>query len=179
VRCWGRNTEGQLGDGTNTDRPAPVPVARLADVSAIALGGHFACALVRDGTVQCWGANADGALGDGSAAPSRSTPGPVPAIQGATEITAGWRHACARLTSGVLRCWGQNTFGQIGDGTTTARATPVPVNVAGTFARVAAGRMHTCGVRGDGTMLCWGRNQEGQLGDGTTIDRLEPVAVTW
>jgi hypothetical protein len=177
--CWGRNADGELGDGTTSDRAAAAPVTGLANVAAVSVGGHFSCALLRDGTVQCWGSNADGALGDGTAVPSRPAPAPVAGITGATQISTGWRHACALLASGALRCWGQNTFGQVGDGTTTARPSPVAVEAGGKLTRVAAGRMHTCAIREDGVLLCWGRNQEAQLGDGTKSDRPEPVPVKW
>jgi tRNA A-37 threonylcarbamoyl transferase component Bud32 len=177
VRCWGRNADGELGDGTNVDRPSPAPVAGVEDAAALALGGHFTCALGRDGGARCWGSNADGELGDGTTAASRSTPAPVAGLDGVTQLSAGWRHACARLASGATRCWGLNAFGQLGDGTTTTR--PVPVPIAGAFAQIVAGHRHTCGVRDDGATLCWGRNEEGQLGDGTTQNRLEPVLVKW
>jgi len=177
VRCWGRNADGELGDDTGVDRPTPAVVPGLRNVVAVSLGGHYGCALVRDGTVRCWGSNADGELGDGTTAPSRRTPAPVAGLSEVAQISAGWRHACARLSSGVVRCWGQNTFGQIGDGTTTTR--PVPVTLAGTFTHLAAGRTHTCGTRDDGATVCWGRNELGQLGDGTTTNRLEAVPVKW
>jgi alpha-tubulin suppressor-like RCC1 family protein len=177
VRCWGRNADGDLGDGTYTDRAAAGLVAGITDATAISVGGHFTCALLRDGTVQCWGSNVDGALGDGTSLASRASPSPVASVVGATHIATGWRHACARLTTGSVLCWGQNTFGQVGDGTTTTRSTPVAVKGGDTFVSVAAGRQHTCGLRDDGTLVCWGRNQEGQLGDGTRTDRLEPTRV--
>jgi serine/threonine-protein kinase len=177
VRCWGRNAEGELGTGDHVDRATPTPVVGLEGAVGIALGGHFSCAIVRDGTARCWGSNSDGELGDGTSASSRQEPVQVAGLEGVRQIAAGWRHACARLKGGGLRCWGQNTFGQLGDGTTTNRSVPVPVD--GNFTQVFAGRMHTCALRAEGPATCWGRNEEGELGDGTTQNRLTPVPAVW
>jgi len=105
-----------------------------------------------------------------------ATPGPVAGLADVVQLATGWRHACARTSSGAVRCWGDNAFGQLGDGTTTPRA--VPVAIPGKFTAIATGRNDTCGVREDKT-LCWGRNEEGQLGDGTLTNRLEATPVRW
>ena len=82
------------------------------------------------------------------------------------------------LGDGTARCWGNNWFGQLGDGTTTERHTPVAVSGLSNAVAIAAGNYHTCAVLGDGTARCWGRNDYGQLGDGTTTERHTPVAVS-
>ncbi len=91
-------------------------------------------------------------------------------------VSAGFDHSCGVTTAGVAYCWGDNVFGQLGDGTTTNR--PMPVAVAGglSFAAVST-KGHTCGVTTAGDAYCWGQNVRAQLGDGTTTDRLTPVAV--
>ena len=91
VKCWGFNTSGQLGDGTQTQRLTPVTVAGLPGgktVSAIEGGFAYTCALFTDGTAACWGVNGNGVLGDGTAA-SRPTPAPVVGLTNAVEISAG------------------------------------------------------------------------------------------
>ena len=100
-------------------------------------------------------------------------------------ILAGSRHACALMMDGVAWCWGDNTYGQLGDGTTTRRL--VPTQVAGIGPGVAsiipggfysmASYHHTCAVKTDGSAWCWGANLRGQLGDGTTTQRLLPTPV--
>jgi serine/threonine-protein kinase len=177
VRCWGRNADGELGTGDRSDHSVPTPVTGLQGAVAVALGGHFSCAMTHDGAVWCWGSNGDGELGTGGAEPSRPTPAQVVGLDGVRQISAGWRHACARSKAVGIRCWGQNSFGQVGDGTTTNR--PIPIPVPGSFTQIAAGRMHTCGLRKEGGVACWGRNDEGQLGDATKQNRLEPAIVTW
>ncbi len=95
----------------------------------------------------------------------------------ATQLAVGDAHACARLTSGELRCWGDNERGQLGDGTTTARATPVQVVGLRDATQLTAGGSFTCARLRDATLRCWGMNGSGALGDGTTIDRLTPATV--
>lgn len=177
VMCWGINQGRQLGDGSTNSRSLPVEVAGLSGaIRTLVAGGDFSCAALQSGTVKCWGSNESGQLGNGT---TIAATGPVDVV-GLTgtvvKLTAGVRHACAQIGTGEVRCWGLNSSGQIGDGTTTSRPTATsPVQIGGPVASVGAGLEHTCVTRADGTVRCWGRNQFGQLGDGTTQSRSSPV----
>ena len=179
VWCWGFNGAGELGDGTTTDRLTPVAVSGLSNgVSAITARGGHTCALVTGAGVRCWGWNLHGQLGDGTTT-SRLTPVSVSGLSGGVAaISAGVIHSCALTTAEAVLCWGQNDYGQLGDGTTMIRLTPVAVSgLSGGVAAISAGGEHTCALTTADAVQCWGQNFYGQLGDGTTTDRLVPVYV--
>lgn len=172
LMCWGDNTHGQLGDGTEIARSVPTQIT-LADVTEIVAGGAHTCARTKDGRVRCWGDNTRGQLGD-DAMTSRSSPA-LTTVTNATHLAAGRAHTCAITEERKLWCWGDNAKGQLGDGTTTTR--PTPAAVLTEVVEVAAGAAHTCARKTDGTIVCFGDNSSGQLGDGTTTARTSPTTV--
>ncbi len=179
VVCWGANESGELGDGTSTDRGAPVSVPGLGTVTAVAAGGAHSCAVV-GGAVSCWGSNAEGQLA-ASGASSSPTPLTVPGVGTATAsvvaITAGGAHTCATRTDGSVWCWGADTDGQLGDGTVAPSAGPQAVSQLTSTGGVCAGNAHTCALV-SGAVRCWGYGQFGQLGDGQVADSPSPVATS-
>ena len=175
VKCWGLNGNGQLGDGTTTQRTTPVLVSGLTSAIALAGGDNFMCALIQGGTIKCWGYNGYGQLGDTTTA-QKTTPVAVSGITTAVSIAAGQFHTCARLADGTVKCWGRNTWGQLGDNTVTQRSTPVTVLGIGGVSGISAGATSTCALLANGEAMCWGDNTSGQLGNGNTAS-LVPVST--
>ncbi len=119
--CWGAGGYGQLGDGTNTSRPAPVAVSDLTGVVALAVNGDNSCALLGDGGVSCWGRHGL------TAASGDALPVPIDGVQGAIGLTTGTNHSCALLADGTGSCWGGNQYGQLGTGGYPYATLPVAV----------------------------------------------------
>ena len=197
VRCWGRNQSGALGNASTAAQSA-VPVAvravtgngPLQNVTQLAGGfGHF-CARLTTGQAVCWGDNSSRQLGDATTTP-RSRPVRVkaplgsgqPALANVRQVTVGAIHSCFVLTSGQARCVGNNSGGNLGDGTMTERQLPVAVRApsgAGNLTGVTsmtAGAQHTCALLTSRQVRCWGANFTGQVGDGTNTLRMRPVIV--
>ena len=182
VLCWGDNGSGQLGDGNLLFRLrlTPVDVVGLSGVGAVSAGGAYSCALT--GGLKCWGFNSSGQLGDGTTT-SRATPVDVVGLtSGVTGVAAGFGHTCALTTESALKCWGDNRWGGLGDGTSgSGNFSSTPVDVVGLssgVAGVSAAVRYSCAMTAAGGVKCWGDNDNGQLGDGTFTNRTTPVDVT-
>ncbi len=178
VKCWGYNQGGELGDGTTTDRHTPVDVVGLGSgVAAISIDDAHTCALMISGGVKCWGSNLQGELGDGTTT-DRSTPvGVVGLSGGVAAVGAGDFQSCALLAVGIVKCWGQNGNGELGNGTASDSLTPVDVVGLSGAKALAVGWGHACALLSGGGVKCWGYNRNGELGDGGTGNRDRPVDV--
>jgi len=137
VECWGLNFTGELGNGTTANSSVPVHVSGITDAIAISAGSAHSCALLSNGQVNCWGDNEVGQLGNGSstgpqtcdsAIACSTTPVQVSEIADAAAVSVGGGQSCALMSSGWIDCWGDNYYGQLGDGSTTNRSTPVQVS---------------------------------------------------
>lgn len=186
--CWGDNAYGQLGDGTTTERTVPTKVMGLVKVTHACTGASHTCAGTSDGNLWCWGSNANGQLGTGdnvdhhtpamvdTSALGSSDGGMAASID---SLQCGAKHTCAHRTDGTMWCWGDNSYGQLGDGTMTSRNKPVQVAMLGnTVGRLGTGGTHTCAfTKADGAVWCWGNNQSGQLGVGDMVGRPVPTKL--
>ena len=186
--AWGENEHGQLGDGTTTDRAEPVEVVAGAipsgvQVTAVSAGWEHTVALGSDGRAYAWGRNASGQLGTGSYFGSVE---PVAVASGTvtfSQVAAGRFHTLALGSDGLMRAWGANASGQLGDGAMEGRPTPGMVSAGAipggaTVVAIASGWLHSLALTGSGRVYAWGGNGSGQVGDGTLEDRLMPVEVT-
>jgi alpha-tubulin suppressor-like RCC1 family protein len=180
VKCWGHNSSGQLGDGTSLQRVTPVDVSPLGSgVSAIAAGSAHTCALMNGGAVRCWGLNDHGQLGNNGGGFARVPDDVVGLGSGVARIAAGRYNTCAVMSSGAIKCWGDNGYGQLGGSYGPPQRTPVDVPGFSTGGiAVAFGDEHACAITVDGAVKCWGTNGVGQLGDGTFTNHLQPANVT-
>jgi alpha-tubulin suppressor-like RCC1 family protein len=178
VVAWGRNGQGQLGNGTTVNSDVPVSVSGLSGAIAVAAGAGFSLALLSNHTVMAWGSNNEGQLGDGSTQNS-DVPVPVSNLSEVTAIAAGGRHALAQMKNGTVVAWGSNFAGQLGNGTTNQSDVPVTVTGLGEPATaIAAGDTHSLARLASGALMAWGTNGQGQLGDGGEANSDVPVAVS-
>jgi alpha-tubulin suppressor-like RCC1 family protein len=146
---------------------------------AIAAGAASTCGITAAGGTLCWGAGSAGELGTGSSRMLTATVSPIGVRMEArlSSVAAGERFACGLDAAGRAYCWGDNLFGQLGDGSDDWRTTPVPVRSDAPFASLAVGHEHVCGLTAEGRASCWGSNYHGELGDGTEEDHAVPAAV--
>ena len=178
VYCWGTNYEGQIGDSTYTYRSRPTKVLGNRQYLQVRAGSVTTCALTTAGAAYCWGYNNLGQLGIGSTISQR--PYPVKVSGGLTfvELSTQAQHVCGRTAAGKLYCWGQNSDGQLGDGTTTNRFSPKAVAGTRLYRTISAAGGHTCAIGMDDRAYCWGHNEDGELGDNTFTPHHTPTAVT-
>ena len=190
VRCWGDNSRGQFGNGTTTSSSTPMSPkdqnGDLTGVQGIATGGEHTCALFTSSTLSCWGENKFGQVGNNKR-PIYVKPLAVPNMSLSTStpmVSTGSTYTCASPDSaaGSIFCFGENKYGNLGDGTTVSKNDPLPVvvGIANAMA-ISAGGAHACALLsdGNGTAKCWGYGGRGELGNGTTsiITTSTPVSV--
>jgi hypothetical protein len=175
LACWGDNTNGQVGNGTpggHVDNPSfvidSVGGGTLQNVTAVAVGKSHVCALKSSGSVFCWGDNAFGQVGNGAYGAPEATPSLVSGLANAVSVAAGDSFSCALLFNGQIKCWGNNIYGQLGDGTQTEAHQPqssvAMPGPATTAVAIAAGDAHACAILTDYSLKCWGNNDFNQLG---------------
>ncbi len=155
--CWGVNSHGQVGDGTEEFRSEPVQITEHSDWVAVAAGETHTCGVRADGSAWCWGENSFGQLGDGTTE-SKGEPARVEGEVSFDHVTVGAGHSCG-LGDGVAHCWGDNRRGQLGDGSRTERAEPTAVATSARWRSLEAASYYTCGVRESGAMYCWGGSE--------------------
>ncbi len=164
VKCWGANGDGRLGDGTVQDRPVPTPVSdqngELLHVKLAAAGSYHSCALIEDGRVQCWGWNQSGQVSGLPTAGNVTRPATVLAFSGLTALGLGQAHSCALTAARWVKCWGDNSQGQVGPWAVSAD--PPLLTTAGNFVALASGNAHACAITQDKRLFCWGSNTDGQ-----------------
>ncbi|HEC08529.1 MAG TPA: hypothetical protein ENI86_03050, partial [Acidimicrobiales bacterium] len=200
VKCWGNNVLGQLGQGDANSRGGDpgemgdnlptINLSRGGTATAISTSGVHTCALLHNGTVKCWGYNLNGGLGQGHTDDIGDNPGemgnnlpPIDLGAGrtATAITAGDSHTCALLDNSTVKCWGDNSYGQLGQGTTDDigdnpgemgdNLPPVDLGAGRTATAITAGSFHTCALLDNNTVKCWGYGSFGGLGYGDSVKR--------
>jgi alpha-tubulin suppressor-like RCC1 family protein len=177
VWCWGAGMNGEMGNGANGIQTTPVMVS-LPSVVFVSSGRNHNCALLWTGKVKCWGKNDSGQLGDGTLT-NHNVPVDVVGLPwNIVAIAAGRAHTCALTSTGVVMCWGDNTYGQLGVGDNQPWNRPMNLYALKTgAAAIYAGGDETCAVMLGGHIFCWGRNANGQLGVGSTTDSSVPAGI--
>ncbi len=177
IACWGSNLNGRLGDGTTTERLSKVKVNGISTATSLSSGQNHSCAVLANGGVKCWGSNSGGQLGD----PTATSPSPPVSVSGISNaklvVASPGAHSCALLVDGTVKCWGANTYGALGDGTTVNRNSPVTVSGLSNVTSIAVSGFGGCALLSNGSVKCWGPNWYGEVGDGTTTTRLTPTIV--
>jgi alpha-tubulin suppressor-like RCC1 family protein len=183
--CWGREVEGQLGNGLTGGGSQPLLATVGSERFTTVTAGEFhACALNLGGFAYCWGLDNVGQLGDHRRVNS-TTPIPVVGTGGQpsaamrfTRVSAGGGHTCAIQQGGAAYCWGDGRLGALGNGATSISDVPVAISGSQTFAEISAGATHACGVTTGGDVYCWGANVRGQIGVPTAgAPQLTPTLV--
>jgi alpha-tubulin suppressor-like RCC1 family protein len=166
--CWGDDGNGRLGLGP-TVGPAGVPVrvGDLQDWAMVSAGNGHTCGVRKNGKLYCWGKDDKGQVGDEDDPHGALSPRRIGALEDWVTVSAGYAHTCGIRKNGKLYCWGDDYYGQVGDGDANGADAPRRIGVHEDWANVSAGYRHSCGVRKIGKIYCWGNDSEGQIGNGS------------
>lgn len=183
VHCWGSNWMGQLGNGlTSSTIAIPTAISGNMSFTQLDAGGYHTCGTTAN-IAYCWGWNGYGQIGAstngtcGTAQPCTRVPVKLNASLRFVGVSTGISHSCAIESSGDIHCWGHNSSGQLGDGTTVNQPLAKKVLVGTAFKSVRADGEFSCGVALDNKAYCWGNNGLGRLGLGDTANRLTPTQI--
>jgi alpha-tubulin suppressor-like RCC1 family protein len=177
VRCWGDNSMGQLGGGTEGGLSGPVDVVGITTAIELAAGHDHTCALLTGGSVKCWGGNEHWCLGTGSDAATSVVPIDIVGLSNVVALSTREYHVCAIRADRHVLCWGAGG-GNFGNGMSASKVPVEPEGGIDDVLGVGTGWGHTCVARGNGSTQCWGEyNVWGQLGDGPQLNRYRPVTV--
>ena len=173
ISAWGDDEFGQLGNNSTKNKEKPVTVKEaggntLTGVTAVAAGEDDSLALLTSGKVMAWGDDESGQLGDGRETTRKKIATPVLNLANVRAIASGAEHSLALLNDGTVMAWGNNEYGQLGNGATKNSTTPVHVQGLTQVTAIAAGGNHSVALTEDGTVFTWGENEYGQLGNGTS-----------
>jgi alpha-tubulin suppressor-like RCC1 family protein len=172
---WGRNTSGQVGDGTAVNRSSPVQIGTLTNWHSVETGYLRSFGIKTDGTLWFWGNASDTLAGT-----NRNTyvPNKIPTDRSFKSIsTGGTDFTIALATDNSIWSWGPNSFGQLGNGTITTRSSPVQIGTLSNWSQISAGSSYTMAIQTNGTLWAWGNNANGRLGTGNTTSYSSPVQV--
>lgn len=186
MACWGYGGDGQLGNGSTSDRNVPTSIYGFASggiAVAVSSGLSHTCAILDTGDISCWGAGVYGRLGNGQ---SSSSSYPVPAEglglgQTSISLASGNEHTCAVQADGNVTCWGDGTYGKLGNGGTSQENEPMLTNSLGvgrTAVEVSAGNHHSCAILDTGDVSCWGSGGSGQIGNGASSSQSSPTPTS-
>ena len=173
AKCWGKNQNAILGNGTSGRYEAsPVLVTATSDpIRSISAGSNHTCVVTTAGAAQCWGYGGQGILGNGGISQSSVAVTPTGLGSGVKSISAGASHTCAVTDTGEAKCWGANSFGQLGNASTTTSYSPVSVRNLTNVANISTGMFFSCATTTTGAAYCWGTNSSGTLGSGSTAQQ--------
>jgi alpha-tubulin suppressor-like RCC1 family protein len=178
--AWGRNDQGQLGQGNTTDRLGAVQIGALnywTQISAGGVNGQVA-AILSPGTLWAWGYNAQGQLGLNTTTTSYSSPVQVGVLSLWTQVACGYSHTAAIQTPGTLWAWGTNSYGQLGNNSASSNVlSPIQIGTASNWSRVSCGYQFTVALQSNGTLWTWGLNSYSQLGYNTTSYRSSATQI--
>lgn len=176
--AWGRNYQGQLGNGTTSieTRSYPTQVGSDTDWVKVATGDFHSIAIKDDGTLWAWGYNCYGQVGDGTVT-NKLEPTHIGTDKDWVKVGGGYHHTVAIKADGTLWAWGNNRYGQLGTYSLSDTHVPAQIGHDTHWVIVAAGDFHTAAIKDDGTLWAWGYNQYGQVGDGTITNKMEPTQI--
>ncbi len=177
LKCWGYNNYYQVGDGTTTSRTSPVVVDAGTNYSQVVRGIYNTCAITTAGVLKCWGYNAFGTVGDGTTTDATS---PTVIDSGTTYATLTnslTYTTCAITTTGILKCWGQGTNGQIGNGASANRLNPTIVNSGTSYSTVSNSQNTACAITTASVLKCWGLDRNFNIGLGVNSPNTSPQTI--